>query len=216
MTLFDRLDAARASCNVLEHPFYVRWGAGELEPEELARYSGQYRHAVVALAEAAAGAARAADADLRLELERHAREERAHVRLWDGFLEAAGGSSADEPLPGTADCVEAWTAGSDLLERLAVLYAVEASQPAISRTKLEGLVAHYGQRAGTRATEYFELHSELDERHAAQSRALIDERAVEADHDRLVERAEAALRGNWKLLDAVEERSAAGKITPLA
>jgi pyrroloquinoline-quinone synthase len=209
MNLFERLDAARASCNVLEHSFYVRWSAGELEPAELARYSGQYRHAVVALAEAATAAARAADVDLRPELERHAREEWGHVRLWDGFLEAAGGSAADQPLPGTADCAGAWTAGSDLLERLAVLYAVEASQPEISRTKLAGLVTHYGQRAATPATEYFELHAQLDELHAAQSRRLLEALAGEADEDRLVKGAEAALRGNWRLLDAVEELSAA-------
>ncbi len=38
----------------------------------------------------------------------------------------------------------AWTAGEDVLEHLAVLYAIEAGQPEISRTKLEGLTEHYG------------------------------------------------------------------------
>src|SRR6266487_3883461 len=60
MDLWTRLEQARAACNVLEHPFYQRWSRGELEREELAAYAGQYRHAVVALAEAAAGAARTA------------------------------------------------------------------------------------------------------------------------------------------------------------
>jgi hypothetical protein len=50
--LWSRLDAVKARWNVLEHPFYERWSAGELSHDDLARYAGQYRHAVVALAEA--------------------------------------------------------------------------------------------------------------------------------------------------------------------
>src|SRR6476661_5648690 len=50
--IVDRLDQARSACNVLEHPFYQRWTAGELTAGELALYAGEYRHAVVALARA--------------------------------------------------------------------------------------------------------------------------------------------------------------------
>ena len=57
MDLWTRLEQARARWNVLEHPFYERWSRGELRRDELAAYSGQYRYAVVALADAAAGAA---------------------------------------------------------------------------------------------------------------------------------------------------------------
>jgi len=57
-----------------------------------------------------------------------------------------------------------------------------------------------------RGTEYFELHSERDHEHAAQSRQLIKKRLNGADEDRLVAVAEAALRGNWTLLDGVERR----------
>ena len=56
-----------------------------------------------------------------------------------------------------------------------MLYAIESAQPAISRTKLDGLVEHYGFEEGP-ATEYFSLHSERDHEHAAQSRQLIEER----------------------------------------
>ena len=76
---------------------------------------------------------------------------------------------------------------------------------AISLTKLDGLAEHYGMPEGP-ATEYFSLHGERDHEHAAQSRALIEERLAGADEDRLVEVAEAALRGNWTLLDGVEKR----------
>ena len=107
------------------------------------------------------------------------------------------------PQPETERCVEAWTAGRDALEALVASFAIESGQPAISRTKLEGLVEHYGIDEGP-ATEYFALHAERDLEHAAQSRALIEERLEGADHERLLAVAEGTLRGNWELLDGVE------------
>jgi pyrroloquinoline-quinone synthase len=205
VTVIDRLDAVRARLDVLRHPFYQRWSAGSLERSELAFYAGEYRHAVVALAEATARAAEAAEPELRAELATHAAEEAAHVSVWDEFGSAVGAATDRPPLPETSACAEAWTAGNGLLERLAVLYAVEASQPAISQTKLDGLVEHYGMDEGP-ATAYFALHAKRDHEHAAESRALLEERASDPDADRLVELAEAALEGNWRLLDGVEER----------
>ena len=209
MDVLARLDAARAATDVLQHPFYRRWSAGELSREELALYAGQYRHAVLALAEASDGAAGAAGPSHAEGLARHAEEEHAHVSLWDAFAEACGTVAPAEQLDGTAECVASWRAGEDLLERLAVLYAIEASQPAISRTKLEGLRAHYAELREGPATEYFELHAVRDVEHAGAAADLIAElmpagEAGREQADRMVARAEAALRGNWRLLDAVE------------
>src|SRR4051794_5198477 len=83
MQLFERLDSVRDRWNVLRHPFYLRWSEGQVEREELALYAGQYRHAVVALSEAAGQAASAGPPSA--ELDEHAAEERAHVPLWDDF-----------------------------------------------------------------------------------------------------------------------------------
>ena len=192
MPLFDRLADAQRRCNVLEHPFYTRWSAGELTHDELAWYAGEYRHAVAALAQAAHAAG-----------SEHAAEETEHIDLWDAFALAVGADLDQEPAAETAECAAAWTAAGDALEGLVVLYAIESAQPAISRTKLEGLVEHYGLDEAP-ATEYFSLHAERDHDHAAQSRELIEDRLDEADEDRLVAVAEAALRGNWTLLDGVE------------
>lgn len=207
MELFDRLSAVQDRWDVLRHPFYERWSAGTLEPSELAFYAGEYRHAVVALAGQSAAAA--AEPDAPAGLAAHAAEERAHVALWDAFADGVSGDTDRPARPESAACAEAWTAGGDLLERLAVLYAIESAQPAISQTKLDGLAAHYGIAPGAPAASYFALHAERDVEHAAAARALIEERATPADADRLVARAEAALRANWELLDGVDAARAA-------
>ena len=181
MDVIARIDQARRECDVLEHPFYERWSAGELSAKELAFYAGEYRHAVVALADASDASAAKAGLEHRAGLERHAAEERGHVALWDEFAAAAGGQSGRDPLSETGGCVHAWVEGESLLEHLAVLYAVEASQPAIAQTKLDGLVERYGYTPEGPAVEYFELHATLDVEHARQARELIAELMSEDD-----------------------------------
>src|SRR5215212_6410273 len=123
MTFWDRLDTVKTDNDVLEHPFYVRWSNGELTRDELAAYSGQYRHAVVALAAASRNAAPAADGELREHLEDHAAEETAHVAVWDRFVAAAGGDSTASPTAETELCAAAWAgAGRNPLATLAALY----------------------------------------------------------------------------------------------
>jgi pyrroloquinoline-quinone synthase len=192
MQLIERLDDIGGRWNVLDHPFYRRWERGDLTRGELTLYAGEYRHAVVALAGAAAATGDAA----------HAREEAEHVALWDEFAAALDAPRPRKPHANTVACAEAWRR-SDALEARAVLYAVESAQPAISRTKLAGLVTHYGFEADSPATAYFRIHASLDEEHAAASRRILESNANEEDGARLAAAAETALRGNWLLLDGV-------------
>jgi pyrroloquinoline-quinone synthase len=196
MSLIARLDESRRRRDILEHPFYTRWERGELTRAELAVYAGEYRHAVVALAGAAEAAAPLAGAQ-------HANEERAHVALWDDFAGVLDTDLERRPRPETERCTAAWTSADDPLEALAILYAIEAGQPEVSRTKLTGLVEHYGFEESGEGTAYFRLHAELDQEHAAESRELLERHAARADEDRLVAAAVRALDGNWALLDGV-------------
>ena len=204
MDFWSRLETVRDRWNVLEHPFYQRWSAGELTREELAVYAGEYRHAVVALADAAAATAATAGPELRAGLEAHAAEEASHVALWDGFAKAAGGDLDRPPAPESAECARTWARpGRDTLEGLVALYAIESGQPAISTTKLDGLVDRYGWQQGD-GTDYFSLHARLDVEHAESERALIEPRLADADADALLAEAERVLAANWRLLDGVE------------
>jgi pyrroloquinoline quinone (PQQ) biosynthesis protein C len=197
--VWERIERSRRRWDVLQHPFYRRWSDGALTAEELARYSGQYRHAVVAIAELSDELATALPE--RDEMRRHAAEELGHVRLWDGFVEEAGGTE-DTPTRETAECVRAWTEPGDPVELLARLYAIESGQPAISITKRDGLLDRYGFGDGA-GTAYFRVHERRDAEHAAEVRALASELATEADEERMVAAAESAFRGNWRLLDGV-------------
>jgi pyrroloquinoline-quinone synthase len=200
--LWDRIEESRARHNVLEHPFYQRWSAGELSSDELARYAGQYRHATEAIARLCADTVETAPAERREEISRHAAEEEDHVRLWDDFIEAAGGEIGAEPTPETAECVRAWTAPDSYLAALGRLYAIESGQPVISRIKREGLSRFYGIDGGS-GSEYFRVHEVSDDAHAEESRRLIEEAMTPEDEDAIVEAAESAFRANWRLLDGV-------------
>lgn len=200
--LWERIEQSRARHNVLEHPFYVRWSAGELSGEELARYAGQYRHATEALAKLCADTAATAPERARDEIERHAAEEREHVGLWDAFVVAAGGEIGAEPTTETAECVRDWTAPDGYLSGLARMYAVESGQPEISRVKREGLAEHYGIDGGP-SSEYFRVHESTDLAHADEARRLISSAMSPEDEDAIVAAAESAFRANWRLLDGV-------------
>ncbi|HET6831501.1 MAG TPA: iron-containing redox enzyme family protein [Solirubrobacterales bacterium] len=200
-TVWDRIERARARHDVLQHPFYARWSAGELSAAELARYSGQYRHAVTAIADLSDAAAAALPE--RPELAEHAAEERDHIALWDGFVGAVGGDGDTAPTGETADCVEVWTERDGALAALARLYAIESGQPQISETKLEGLAEHYGVDSAE-GTRYFTVHRGRDVEHAAEGRELLEELiATPADEDAVVAAAERAFAANWRLLDGV-------------
>ncbi len=201
--VWQRIEQARARWNVLEHPFYQRWSAGELSREELADYSGQYRHATAAIARLSASVAESAPAAERADLLRHAAEEEAHIALWDGFVEAVGGKVAAVPTAETKECVDAWTAADGRVVQLVRLYAIESGQPAISQTKREGLAAHYGVDDGP-GNEYFRVHETADVDHAAEGRSLIESHLADTDADQLVEAAETAFKANWRLLDGVQ------------
>ncbi len=201
-SVWERIEERRARYNVLEHPFYVKWSAGELTREELARYAGQYRHATEALARLCAEAAEEAPQENREEIARPCGRGGAPRRPLGRLRQAVGGEIGAQPTPETAECVTEWTAPDGYLGRLARMYAIESGQPEIARVKREGLASFYGIDGGA-GSEYFRVHERADHAHAEESRRLIEQAMGPEDEDELVEAAESAFRANWRLLDGV-------------
>jgi pyrroloquinoline-quinone synthase len=208
---WSRIASIAERWNVLQHSFYVRWSAGELEHDELTLYAGQYAHAVRALAVASRHAADVAPAGIAAELSEHAAEEEDHVELWARFAGAVGAAPDAPPLERTSACAQVWgDPDRDLLPTLVALYAVESAQPAISVAKGAGLREHYGI-TGTAATAYFDQHAVRDVEHAHAARELIDARLEGADAEALLAEAERVLAANWALLDGVEQAYAGSR-----
>jgi pyrroloquinoline-quinone synthase len=202
--LWDRIEQARAEHNVVEHPFYKRWSAGQLTREELAHYAGQYRYATEAIAKLSADIAAQAPESERAALEVHAAEEADHVALWDGFVTAVGGTVGAEPNPETLECVETWTKADGFGRQLARMFAIESGQREISKAKTEGLARYY-EITDAPGNLYFTVHEEIDPQHAAEGRKLIERHLNDFSDDDLLEAADQAFRANWRLLDGVEK-----------
>jgi pyrroloquinoline quinone (PQQ) biosynthesis protein C len=211
MSFWEQMEERRRDCDVLAHPFYQRWASGELGSGDLAVYSSEYEHAVTAISTASRRAASLAGGPLDC----HSVEEEEHVGLWRSFAKATGWDRCawaygEEPLPGTVECARVWAGDDDrgLAEHLAALYAIESAQPAISETKLSGLLDHYGFSAGA-ATEYFRLHAVVDHQHAKLMRSQLEGLLDRVDPQPLLAQAEAVHRSYWRLLDDVEALSTA-------
>jgi pyrroloquinoline-quinone synthase len=187
---------------LLKHSFYQRWTRGTLTAGELRSYSDQYRHLVVELPGWLSTAA-ASHPTRAQELYAHAREETAHVRLWDDFRQAIGALGAGAPpneatseLIATGDAL----AGQEL--GTAAAWALEAQAPEVSRAKADGLASHYGIDA-TSGAAYFELHSRMDVAHAAELETAIEELPDELERH-AVDAADAVLSRLWDVLTSVE------------
>jgi pyrroloquinoline-quinone synthase len=188
--VIERIEQSKERWNVLRHPFYRRWDEGGLTRDELREYAREYAYAVRALAHTAAVAGD------------HEEDEAAHVDLWERFRTSLGEPVDGQPSEGTHAFVRSLLEVNSLTS-LSVLYAVESAQPGVARTKLDGLVRHYGYDPDDPALEYFRVHAELDVDHAARARTLLEQRARPEDEDAVVEAADRALGANWALLDSV-------------
>ena len=150
MTIQERLDAAIAGQRLLEHPFYVRWRAGELPVAALATYAAEYGAFIAAIDQ---GWETVGEHE-------HAAEERVHADLWERFAAELGTTVSTPQLPEVevlmatarrlfADPASAWGA----------LYAFEVQQPDTAAEKLQGLGEHYGIASDAAAAEYFVVHA---------------------------------------------------------
>lgn len=218
-TFWQRFEARIAPYDLLQHPFYQAWSAGELTREDLAHYAAEYWHHVSAFPTyLSALHSRLPDSELRREVLRNLADEegtdaantRPHSELWMDFANGMGATRAEvlgHPVQPEMHALIATF--RDLMQQpasaaLAALYAYESRVPAIAATKAAGLNNLYG--ADARTNRYFTLHQTADVHHAQVWRNLID-RELAADpraEEAALTAAEIAAKALWQALDGVE------------
>ncbi len=192
MDIKQELDAVVAKYDLLKHPFYEAWNAGTLPVEALKTYAEEYGSFVQTVP---AGWASHGDS-------RTANEEVMHAILWEKFANSLGTTSINgAKLDDTKYLVQTCT---DLFKNpvtsLGGLYAFEAQQPHTSKSKLDGLRAHYASLPKD-VEPYFEIH--CDDVHEM---AWIVERLEgksEAEILMAVRACESVAKGLWDALTGI-------------
>ncbi|HEY5096913.1 MAG TPA: iron-containing redox enzyme family protein [Acidimicrobiales bacterium] len=209
--LADALASALVGRELLGHPFYLRWQAGELAPSELAEYAVHYRAFEAALpivltavvdrlrAQGEVEAAATVGQNLDDELGRP----EPHLALFDRFAGALD-SPSTPAVPGPA--AQALVATyADLVAdgpvaALAGLAAYETQASAIAATKGDGLRRWYGMDSA--GTEFWDVHADMEVDHgewALDSLALLG-----ADPDQVTAAARRGADAWWAFLDERE------------
>jgi len=177
------VEAILDSKSLLKHPFYQAWTMGKLTREDLAYYSQQYFHQEARFPRyVSAVHSNCPEIKPRqMLLENLTQEESGsenHPELWLSFAGAVGASREsviDARLnAGTKRCVESfarlsrgsWQSG------LAALYAYEVQQPAVAKTKIEGLKTYYGLDSKA-ALGFFQVHETVDVWHSESEKQIL-------------------------------------------
>ena len=213
---FTELDARIAKYDLLCHPFYKAWSAGELTRDDLRDYGRNYFPHVEAFPSYLDEfAARVDDDQLRRVVcanrddEMGANGARPHAELWLDFVEGMGGdrNSATQALPEVNQLVNSFHSvareGAPA-EALAAFYAYESQVPRVAAEKARGLRELYN--AGEKTCGYFTLHTTADVYHSRswqhQLGKLVEQNPESAD--KALEAGENAARALWNALDGIE------------
>jgi len=218
MNVIEQIHERIAKHDLLTHPFYQAWSAGQLTAHDLRDYAADYYHHVAAFPTyLSALHSRMPDGVVRRSVLRNLCDEElegaAHSDLWLDFAEGLGADRdavrAGQPSPAVETLVAAFRSrmqSATLVEALAALYAYESQVPRIAREKAVGLRRFYGAEGNT--CRYFDLHQTADLEHARIWREQI-EHEVATNPDAAtsaVEAADDAAAALWCALNGIEER----------
>jgi pyrroloquinoline-quinone synthase len=213
---FEQLEARIAKYDLLCHPFYKAWAAGELTREDLREYGREYYSHVEAFPSYLDEfAARVPDASSRRAIlanrddENGADGSRAHAELWLDFVEGMGGDrNQHKALTPEVQNLVNWfhsTARESSPEQaLAAFYAYESQVPRVAAEKARGLREMYA--AGEKTCAYFTLHTTADVYHSRVWRNQLA-RLVENNSEaaaKALDAGENAAKALWNALDGIE------------
>lgn len=221
---FQELEARIAKYDLLCHPFYRAWSAGDLTREDLREYAlDYYQHVQAFPTYLAAFALRLNEGELRRAVLANMRDEQggegasgekaeSHSDMWLDFAEGMGAARAGFGHKAVPEVRRLISHFSDVAsegtpeEALAAFYAYESQVPRIATEKDRGLRESYG--ADEQTTRYFTLHATADVYHANVWKEQLTKR-VEANPEtaeKALTAAEAAAKALWTALDGIEER----------
>jgi pyrroloquinoline-quinone synthase len=218
---WNELEQRIAKYDLLCHPFYKAWSAGELTREELREYSADYYHHVAAFPTyLSALHSRLEDGELRREVLRNLCDEEiegaSHADLWLNFSEGFEATRDDvrksDPVAEVKSLIarfrEVARTGTTA-EALAAFYAYESQVPRVAKEKANGLKNMYGADAKT--CGYFTLHQTADVHHSNVWREQIDALIAgdPAEADKALASAESAAQSLWLALDGIERKRVA-------
>jgi pyrroloquinoline-quinone synthase len=212
------LEERVARYDLLCHPYYKAWTAGELTRDDLRHYATGYFHHVAAFpAYLSALHTRLEDGATRRAVLRNLCEEeiagRPHSEMWLDFAEGMGADRdavrTSEPMAEIAGLIRHFrrvATGGLTSEALATFYAYESQIPRIAKQKADGLAERYS--ADSRTCGYFTLHQHVDVEHAQVWRDLLIEQidANPGQAEQALDAAENAAKALWKVLDRMEAR----------
>ena len=215
---FEQLEAAIAKYDLLCHPFYKAWAAGELTRDDLREYARQYYHHVEAFPQYLAELAlRLDEGDLRRAVLANMCDENGgtinravpHSELWLDFAEGMGARRDDVVLP-IAEMSQLMqyfhhtASESTPEEALAAFYAYESQVPRVAKEKERGLREMYG--ADDKTCGYFTLHATADIYHSnVWRKQLADHLAAHPEAAQAaLDAAEHTAKLLWQALDGIE------------
>jgi pyrroloquinoline-quinone synthase len=223
---FQQLDARIAKFDLLCHPFYKAWSAGELSRADLREYARDYYQHVNAfptyLAELSM---RLEESELRRAVLANLADEkgcddatgndREHAELWLDFAEGMGASrnlGGHKPVAEMDNLMAFFhrvASEGTPEEALAAFYAYESQVPRVATEKARGLREMYGADAKT--CGYFTLHSTADVHHSQIWRQQLARRLEQNPQaaEPALAAAENAAKNLWKALDGIEARGVA-------
>ena len=224
---FEQLDARIAKYDLLCHPFYKAWSAGELTRKDLRQYAQDYYHHVEAFPSyLAALGMRLEEGELRRSVLANMCDEKGvegrvgknsvpHSELWLDFAEGMGSSRNLEwhtPAPEIRQLIRHFhqvASEGSAEEALAAFYAYESQVPHIAKEKERGLRESYG--ADDKTCGYFSLHATADVYHSKVWRKQLEKRIASHPEaaDAALNAAENAACMLWKALDGIEARRTA-------
>ena len=215
------LEERIARYDLLCHPYYKAWTAGELTREDLRAYASDYYHHVAAFpAYLSALHSRLEDGEQRRAVLRNLCGEeiegRPHSELWLDFAEGMGADRQEvrdrEAMPEVREAVAGFqrvAREGATAEALAAFYAYESQVPRVAKEKADGLAQRYGADAKT--CGYFQLHQFADVEHSEVWRELLSAEmsAHPEQAEAALNAAEKAAQSLWHVLDGMETRRTA-------